>query len=399
MKFTDGNRKKMVLVGGALLLVAVLAGCGGGGKEQAQAAESVSGLRTERLQLQTVPDEVEAPGTLRSVMTAPLTARVMGTVVDVHVREGDAVKRGQLLISLDERELVARRNAARAAMDEAKAGREEAARGLAMAQAQADVASKTYERFQYLKQQKSVSPQEFDEVEAKFRSAQAGLAAAKARQEQVEATNVRAESEVRAADTMASYARIVAPFDGVVVRRSVDPGMMASPGMLLVEVEDASRYRMEATIAASAVAARGLKRGTRARVRLDALPEREFEGTVAELEGGADPASQTVRAKVDVPSAVGGLRSGLFGRVLFCCGERQALVLPRKALVERGQLRGVFVVGVDGMIQLRLVTLGRSFPGDSGERVEILSGIDAGETVVLDPGTRNLDGRKLEAGR
>src|SRR3972149_6185954 len=217
MKFTDGNRMRIVLVGGALLLVATLAGCGGGGEERGQAAESVSGLRTERVHPQTVPDEVEAPGTLRSVTTAPLTARVMGTVVDVHVREGDAVKRGQVLLSLDERELVARRNAARAGIDEAKAGREEAARGLAMAQAQADVAGKTYERFQFLKQQKSVSLQEFDEVEAKFRSAQAGLAAAKARQEQVEAANVRAESEARAAETMASCARIVAPFDGVVV--------------------------------------------------------------------------------------------------------------------------------------------------------------------------------------
>jgi len=399
MRFTNGNRNKIVLASGALLLAVMLTGCGGE-KEQAQAAESVSGLRTERIQLQAVPDEIEAPGTLRSVTTAPLAARVMGTVVDVHVREGDAVKRGQVLISLDERELTARRNAARAALEEAKAGREEAARGLAMAHAQADVASKTYERFQYLKQQKSVSPQEFDEVEAKYRGAQAGLAAAKARQEQVEAANVRAESEVRAAETMAGYARIVAPFDGVVVRRSVDPGMMAAPGMPLVEVEDASRYRMEATIAASTATARGLKRGTRARVRLDALPEREFEGTVVELEAGADPASQTVRAKVDVPSAAGGaLRSGLFGRVLFCCGERQALVVPRTALVERGQLRGVFVLGTDGILRLRLVTLGRVFAGAAGERVEILSGIDAGETIVLDPGTKNLDGKKLEAGR
>jgi len=395
MKLTSGSAKNIVLVGGALLLVALLAGCGGSGKEQAQAAESVSGLRTERLQLQTVPDELEAPGTLRSVNTAPLTARVMGTVTGVHVREGDAVKRGQVLISLDERELVARRNAARAAMDEAKAGREEAARGFAMAQAQADVAGKTYERFQYLKQQKSVSPQEFDEVEAKFRGAQAGLAAAKARQDQVEASNARVESEARAAETMTSYARIVAPFDGVVVRRSVDTGMMAAPGMPLIEIEDASRYQMEATIAASAASARGLKRGTRARVRLDALPEREFEGAVAELEAGADSASQTVRAKVDVPRDAA-LRSGLFGRVLFCCGERQALTVPRTALVERGQLRGVFVVGNDGIIRLRLVTLGQTF---TGERVEVLSGIDAGETIVLDPGTKNLDGKKLEAGR
>jgi RND family efflux transporter MFP subunit len=390
--------RRTLFAGGALLLLATLAGCGGGEKEKVQAAESVSGLRIEKVQLQTVPDEVEAPGTLRSATTAPLAARVMGTVVDVAVREGDMVKRGQLLVALDERELVAHRNAARAALDEAKAGREEVARGLAMAQAQADVASKTYERFQFLKQQKSVSPQEFDEVEAKFRSAQAGLAAAKARQEQVEATNVRAESEVRAAETMAGYSRIVAPFDGVVVRRSVDPGVMAAPGIPLVEVEDTSRYQMDATLAASVAAARGLKRGTRARVQLDALPGREFEGTITELEAGADPASQTVQARVTLGRDPA-LRSGFFGRVLFCCGERQALVVPRTAVVERGQLRGVYVVGADGNIQLRLVTLGRSFSGEAGERVEVLSGLDTGETIVLVPGTQNLDGKKLEAGR
>jgi multidrug efflux system membrane fusion protein len=383
----------------AVFALAALGACGGGTKDQAQTAETVTGLRTQTLRVEVVPDELEAPGTIRSATTATLAARVMGTVMEVRVREGDAVKRGQVLVVLDERELEARHTAARAAREEAKAGIEAASHGLAVAQAQAEVAAKTFERFQFLKQQKSVSPQEFDEVAAKHRAAQAGLATAKARVDQVEAASTRAGADVRVAETMAGYARIVAPFDGIVVRRSVEPGMMAAPGTPLVEMEMAGRYRLETTVPASAAAARKLKRGTRARVRLDALPGQEFEGTIVELEAGADASSRTVLARVELQPTAAGLRSGFFGRAFLCCAERDALVLPRAALVERGQLRGVYVAGAGGVLRFRLVTLGQSVAGPDGERLEVLSGLDAGEAVVLNPGTRNLDGKRLEAGR
>lgn len=397
------NRSKQVakspgVVSPAALLVFLMAlfGCGGPGGPGAQAPEIVRSARVETVRMEDVPDEIEAPGTVVALATAQVAARAMGAVTNVAVREGDRVQRGQLLVQLDERELVARRDAAAAALREARAAQEEATRAEAVAQAQAEIARKTYDRFVFLRDQKSVSPQEFDEVEAKQRAAQAGLLQAQARRQQAEATLVRAESEARAAEAVASYARIVAPFDGLVVRRTVEPGSMISPGAPLLVLEDSSRYRLEVSLDASDAAR--VRRGSGARVRLDALPGRELRGSVAELEAGADTASHTVRARIGLPRDPA-IRSGLFGRAWFARGVRRAIVVPRTAVVERGQLRAVYAVDAGQLARLRLVTLGQSFPRAGGERVEILSGLSEGDRIVTDPGSRELDGKKLEAAR
>jgi RND family efflux transporter MFP subunit len=387
--FTQLPRKARWLAIAALALALALAACGGSSPEQARAPQAVTGVRIVTVSTQSVSDEIEAPGTVQSATTAEIAARAMGTVQAVLVREGDSVRRGQLLVQIDDRELAARSNAAQSALNEAAAARDEVARGVAAAQAQADVAKKTYDRFAYLREQKSVSPQEFDEVEAKYRAATAGLEQAQARQQQVEAMNQRAQSEARAASTVAGYTRVTSPLDGIVVRRHVDPGAMAMPGMPLLVVEETSRYRLEATVDAASAAA--LRRGAKARVELDALPGRSFDASVSELEAGADPGSHTVAVKVDLPRDAA-IRSGLFGRAWFARGERQALLIPRGNLVERGQLTGVYVVDAQGIARLRIVTLGRSF----GEVVEILSGLSEGDRIVTDPAGRELDGKQVQ---
>lgn len=372
-----------------LFLTLALSGCGESSAPKAQAPETVRGLRVATIGLQSVPDEIDAQGSIQSVRTAQVAAQVMATVTSVRVREGDAVKRGQVLILLDERELSARSSAAQAAVEESAAALEEARRGLAAAEAQADVAAKTYERYTFLRNQKSVSAQEFDEVEAKYRSTQAARDAARARLRQVEAAQSRGTSEASAATTVAGYARITAPFDGVVVRRNVDPGALAAPGMPLVTIEDPSRYQAVVTFGAADAGA--VRRGAKVSVRLDALPGKALEGTVVELEAGADPASHTVSARIALPRDAA-LRSGLFARAAFRRGERRALAVPRSAVVERGQLTAVYALDGQGVARLRIVTLGRGF----NDRVEVLSGLGEGARVVTDPGTRELDGKKVE---
>lgn len=371
-----------------LALALALSACGGSSPETARTAEQMSGVRVITANAQSIPDEIEAPGSVKSATTAELAARTMGNVEAVLVREGDAVRRGQLLVQMDDRELAARRSAAQSALGEAAAAREEAARAVQSAQAQADVAKKTYDRFLYLREQKSVSPQEFDEVEARYRAASAGLEQVQARQQQAGAMQERVQSEARAASTVAGYSRITSPFDGVVVRRTVEQGMMAMPGMTLLVVEEVSRYRMEVTVDATSSAA--LRRGSKARVELDGLPGRTFEGTVSELEAGADSGSHTVAVKVDLPRDPV-IRSGLFGRAWFARGERQALMVPRAHVVERGQLAGVYVVDEQGIAQWRIVTLGRT----RGEAAEILSGLHDGDRIVAEPGARELSGKKV----
>ena len=364
------------------------AGCGGTMENRPEKAEVVPGLRLQKLQKQNVADELEAPGSVIAQSTAQVAARAMGTVLRVAAREGDEVKRGQVLAELDERELSAHRSAAQAASRAASAGVLQATKAVVAAQAQADVMKKTYERYSYLKEQKSVSPQEFDEVAAKQEAAQANLEQAKAALSQSEAGALQAESEAHAAESVASYARISAPFDGRVVRRSVEPGSLVSPGMPLFVVEDTSRYQLEATLPAEALA--GVKKNTLARVQLDALPAQSLAGKVSEIEAGADPTSHTFKARVDL-SKEAGIQSGMFGRAYFAQGEKLAIVLPAEAVVSRGQLRGIYVVDGTGLILWRVVTLGKN----AGNHVEVLSGVNEGEVVVLNPGSQELDGKKV----
>jgi len=115
------------------------------------------------------------------------------------------------------------------------------------------------------------------------------------------------------------------------------------------------------------------------------------DGRVAELIPAADPASRSVIVKLDLPADLP-LRSGMFGRARFPAGERKALVVPAAAVVERGQLSSLFVVGADGVARLRLVTLGERH----GERVEVLSGLTPGERIVVEGGDGLADGSRVD---
>jgi RND family efflux transporter MFP subunit len=389
MSLTESEGKRMWQQMRFLLIATgiLAAGCGGGNETGPQKVEIIQGLQVQKIRLQNVADELEAPGNVIAVSTAQLAARTMGTVLQVAVREGDSVKRGQVLAQLDEREMVSRRSAAQAASQGATAAVAQARNAVVAAQAQADVMKKTYDRYAYLKEQKSVSLQEFDEVAAKQQAAQASLEQAKAALSQSEAGVAQAESEAHAAESVASYARIVAPFDGRVIRRTVEPGSLVSPGMPLFVVEDTSRYQLEATLPAEAL--NTVKKNDVARVQLDGWAEKSLPGKVAEIEAGADATSHTLKARVDLPKEAG-VQSGMFGRAYFARGEKPALVIPRDSLVSRGQLRGIYVVDDAGLMRWRVVTLGKS----TGEQVELLSGLNDGDVVVLNPGSQELDGKK-----
>lgn len=391
--------QKTILGGrsGIIALVALeilTAGCGTENRPQRDTPESVQGLRVEIARVQALPDLLEAPGTVVSAATAEIAARTTGTALRVEAKEGDSVKQGQPLAQIDAQELAARRNAAQAGLQQATAGVAEATRGLGMAQAHADIAKKTYERYAYLRRQKSVSPQEFDEVDAKNQAAQAGLEQARARLQQAEAGKSQAESEARAADEVVGYARIRAPFDGKVVRRLVEPGTVVMPGMQLFVLEKAGTYQLNATLPADALAAgpaaTAVRRGETAEVLLDALPGRILSGKVAEMEAGADPKTHTVDARIDLPRDAA-IQSGMFGRAMFRRGEKSAIVVGSDAVVERGQLQGMFVIDGRGIAQWRVVTTGQTQEG----RTEILSGLGDGEKFVANPGDRELDGKRI----
>jgi RND family efflux transporter MFP subunit len=173
------------------------------------------------------------------------------------------------------------------------------------------------------------------------------------------------------------------------VERRVEPGNLAVVGQTLMVLDDPGHYRLDAEVGESAMGR--VRLGQTAPVVVDALG-RTFEGRVAEMIPAADPASRSVTVKLDLPAAPG-LRSGIFGRVRFAAGERKALLVPAGAVVERGQLTAVYVVDELGVARLRLVTAGQR----RGDRVEILSGLDPGERVVIEGAERVTDGGRVEA--
>ena len=358
----------------ALVPLLLLVNCSSQKRATTAAPETISGVALLTAQRTTIPDYIEATGTVRAAQSAQLASQVMGTITRVNVHEGDSVHRGQVLIAIDEAQ-------PRAAYQSATAGLQASQQSIAAADADYALAESTMQRYQMLYDKKSVSPHEYDEVKAK-------LAAAKARRDAAHANSAQAEAAVAEANTTVGYTKIRAPFDGLVTAKLVDAGAMAAPGVPLLIVEDPSRFRLEAVVDESQIGA--VRLGADVPVVLDSLGAQALTGKVVQIVPAADPASRTFTVKIELPPGPQ-IRSGLFGRARFPRGKREAVLVPQTALLHRGQLDGIYVVGQDEIASLRYVTLGRVADTD----VEVLSGLESGERLVAQPADRDLSGKRV----
>jgi RND family efflux transporter MFP subunit len=358
-----------------VIIAALLTSCSSQPKTAEAATETVHGIAVTTVARATVPDVLEATGTVRAAQSAQLAAQMMGNIVAINVREGDRVRQGQVLAVIDDAQ-------PRAALERATAAVNAANQELVAAESEAALADSTFKRYQDLFQKKSVSPQEFDEIKTRQQ-------AATARRDMARAGQAQARAMLQQAQTALDYTRVRAPFDGVITEKRVDTGALAAPGMPLLVMEDTRHFRLEATVDESEI--RHVHLGQAVPVAIDALARQDLPGRVAQIVPAADPASRSFTVKLDLP-AQPDMRSGLFGRAQFTRGQRDSLLLPRAAVIDRGQLQGVYVLDQDMIAQLRYVTLGRRV----GERVEILSGLESGERVVAEPGERELGGKRIE---
>jgi RND family efflux transporter MFP subunit len=376
--------------GAVLALALTLAACGGG-ERAAQAPERVEpravNVRTETLQPTEVTQETALIGSVAASTKVTVAAKVMSYVQAIHAREGGRVKAGQVLVELDAQEMQAELEAAEAMRAEADAAIVSAKQAIAAAQAQRDLAASTHKRFEELLGKKSVAQQEYDEIEARLRGAEAGLALAHSQQSQAEAKRAQAEAAIAQAKLHLGYAKVSSPVNGVVVSRMADPGALASPGMPLLEIEQVDGYRLEVAVPESD--AGRLRIGEEVRLHLDALgDDGPASGRIGEIVPAVDTGSRTFLAKINLPNDPR-LRSGLYGKAFLPGAAREALTVPGSAVVDRGQLRSVFVVE-DGHIRKRLVTLGEEREG----RLEVLSGLEAGDEVVVNP-ENAVDGARV----
>jgi membrane fusion protein, multidrug efflux system len=299
---------------------------------------------TRLIEAASYPVTESVPGTVQAKLRATLAAKISGRIEKLPVVQGQRVKQGDLLAELDAREF-------RARLDSALAVREQAERDL--------------KRAQTLFEQKSATRSEFDNVQSRHQTAQAGVAEAEA---------------------MLAHATITAPFAGLVSRKTAEVGDLAAPGKPLVEIEDPASMRFEASVAESLIGR--VEMGRKLAVHIPALAK-TLEGTIAEIAPVADPDSRTFLIKIDLPG-VPNLRSGLFGKLEFPVAESSSLRIPAAAVVERGQMDVVFVV-TNRTASLRLVKIGKHF----GDTVEILAGLESGEVVVAAGSARLMDGQPV----
>jgi RND family efflux transporter MFP subunit len=311
----------------------------------------------------------------------------MGYVREVKVQTGDRVREGQLLVTLDTRDLDISSRRAEAAREEVRTAVPEAASAVEGAKANLDLAKVTFGRMQDLFQKTSISNQEFDEASAKLKAAQAAYQMAAARRLQLNSKLAEVDQEVRSTEVARSYADVLAPFAGVVISKSVDPGSLALPGAPLFTIEREGTYRLEASVEESRLEA--IRVGQPVSVTLDSV-DHALEARVSEIVPTVDSASRAYIVKIDLP-AVPAIRSGIFGRALFQLGSRSLLAIPAGAVTERGQLQSVLVVD-NGVARTRLITTGQR----TKDRVEVLSGLTAGEKVIFPAPEGLADGAKVE---
>ena len=344
------NAPKSLLV--LLSSGALLAACGGSSHPEATESHATTvQARTIKAQVLEIPQEIEVHGTVEAKQTAAVSARVMAMVTAVPVAAGQQVEKGQVLVEID---------------PQASEGQVSQARGaLSQAQAALALAERNYERFKALAEVKAASELEVDMAKMQY--------------EQASGAVEQAEGAVKAASSVAGDARVVAPFNGRVAQKMVEVGDLAAPGRPLMMLESEVGRRLAVSVPESLMAASNLRPGDKLSVSIDSRPDLgTLEGTVVEMTPGADPASHSFQAKIDL--TVPGLPSGAAGRALIPTKIRSAVTVPNEAILRHGGLDLVVIQTADGQAASRVVTIGRTLPDD---QVEILSGLTGTETVLL----------------
>lgn len=330
--------------------------------------------RTAEAEARSVPEVYEAVGTVRPLTESRVEAQVSGKVASVRVRAGDAVKPGDVLVALEDREYQTRLERALQGLESAKAARQQAAERIEEARAAFEEARSQFERIQRLFETGAVTEREMDRAEAQFLQTRSRLQQAQDGLQRAEADARQAEKTVEEARIALGYTRIRATEPGEVSERMVDPGDLAVPGRPLLTLQTPGNLRLEAYVREGLIGR--VRTGKSFQVRIGAL-DRTLTGTVDEVVPSADPRSRTFLVKVAIPGEPG-VHPGMFGRLLIETGERRAVLVPEGAVREVGQLDTV-QVKKEGEWRLIYVKTGKR----RGGMVEVLSGLSGGETVAV----------------
>jgi RND family efflux transporter MFP subunit len=349
IKLMDRNK----LYGASVVIALIVLGAGYGlfGKETSYAeaskkVEAAVPVSTVTIAPKTIDAVVSAVGTLNSRNSSVLSSKIMGKVVALHAKEGDYVSQGKLLLKIESGEISAQVFQAQAAYNNAKL---------------------QYDRIKRLFDEKAATQMEMDQATLGLDSANAGLNGAKA---------------------MESYTIIEAPISGQIVEKHINLGEMALPGQPIIKIEDNGHLRLEVTVREQDL--RFIQAGKPVVVQIDALAGRDIKALVAQVVPASDIRTHSFIVKIDIPSDKS-LITGMYGKALFSTGRREAIAVPKSAVVEMSGIAGVYIVSAEGSAVFQMVQLGDAI----GDSVEAVTGLKAGDRVIVSRHEGRLDGRKV----
>jgi membrane fusion protein, multidrug efflux system len=362
-----------ILLVGVVLLVLLLSGAGTMLKRVHD--DRVLANETERNSVPTVAvihataenpnEDLVLPGSMQAYEESPIYARTNGYLVRWYKDIGSRIRKGELLAKIDTPEVDQELSQARAARQQA--------------QAQLELAQISAERWQNLRKTDSVSQQEADQQSSGLQQSRANLAAA--------------DANVRRLEQLESFKNVYAPFSGVLTKRNVDPGALINAGAGGKQLFDIAQVDpLRVFVTTPQAYAPSIKNGMNAWVTLQEYPGEKFLGTVARTSDAIDPATRTLLTEIDVPNKNGRLLPGSFGQVHFAVNsDSKKVTLPVNAMLFRSEGPRVAVVGKDGKVQLRPITIGR----DYGATLEILGGITVDEQIIDNPSDSLEEGQSV----
>ncbi len=309
---------------------------------------------------------VSASGKIEAENSANVSTRMMGYITSIKVKTGQKVSKGQLLATVNNTDLQAKR-----AQTEA---------GITQATAAYNSAKKDYDRFVVLLGQKSASQKEMDNVATQYEMAKAGLEATK-----------QMKNEVMA---QFSYTNITAPFSGTITNTFVKEGDMANPGMPLVSLE--GNTKLQAIVMVSESEISQIKNGMAADIMVKSI-DKSFKGNVIEVSSSAKNTGGQYIVKLSLENTIESILSGMFANVVFpvekpnVTAKNTMILVPKQAIINQGQLNGIYTVNNDRIAILRWLRLGKTF----GDQVEVLSGLSAGENYIVEAQSKLYNGAKI----
>lgn len=331
--------------------------------EPAQEVPRHAPVSVATAELETTTHADRYSGTIASNRTVNLSTKVMGRLTRLNVEEGDSVEKGAVLIRIKDDNLQAQKNQVQARLQEAKSG--------------LDNTETNYRRMKALYEQESATKKELDDIRTQYEVSRAKVRGLKGKLGEI--------------NDMLEYTVLEAPFSGYVVAKIISEGDMASPGQPLLTLEQKGRMKVEITVPETQVGQFNI--GDSVSVDIQAAGLQDIGGTVAHINPAANRGSRQYRVEIQLPNLdeEGALKSGMFAQVGLSSPGRAMVTVPSSAIIERGQLSGIYTLTDDSEVMLRWIRLGDA----RGDKVEVLSGLAPGERYVSTPDGSLHEGQKV----